>query len=192
MRLGMRELLFLLVLLAMPVASYLFVFQPRSDQLAEARREIRLKQQKLHQLAQATNHGENVKGLGRQIDKLSSAITLFRQKLPAQQEVESVLQQVWKLAARHHLTPKSVRTDKIVKNDRYSELPIKMEIIGNFDGFYSFLLDLEKLKRITHVPTMKLSRLQEHDGSMKADIVLSIFFEGDKPADNAGPHRSHT
>ena len=115
--------------------------------------------------------------LGKEIDKLSDAIDIFEQKLPAEREVEVILKQVWEMAAKHKLTPRSIRTDKPVPAAQYSELPIRMVIIGDFDGFYSFMLDLEKLKRITQVKQMEIKKLPPQEGQMEADIVLSIFFD---------------
>ncbi|MCC7146465.1 MAG: type 4a pilus biogenesis protein PilO [Phycisphaeraceae bacterium] len=174
MRLGARELIFLVLLLAMPVASFFYVFEPRNKQILEAQEEIRQKQIKLKQLEAAT---KTMADLGAEIDKLTQAITLFEQKLPAQREVEVILQQVWELAAAQNLLPKSIRTDKMIRNERYSEVPIKMVIVGNFDGFYSFLLELEKLPRITQLPVLKLTKIKSDEGEMQADVVLSIFFE---------------
>ena len=182
MRFGFREFVFVVLLLAMPVASYFFVFQPRSARDAEALAEIRKKQQKLDQLEAAT---KNMLDLGEEIDKLSEAIAVFEQKLPEQREVEVILEEVWKLAAAHSLKPKSVRTDKIAGTAHYAELPIKMEIIGDFDGFYSFLLSLEKLPRITRMPEMKLKKIEGEEGKMTADITLSIFFEESRSKRNA-------
>lgn len=175
MRVGIRETLFFLLLLAMPVAAYFFVFEPRNQQIAEARKEIRQKQQKLEQLEAAT---KNIADLGVEIDRLAQAIDLFEEKLPAEREVEVILKQVWQLAARQRLIPKSIRTDKPITNAQYHEQPILMTIVGDFDGFYQFLLDLEKLQRITRVPQMKLKKdKKSNEGEMVADIVLSIFFE---------------
>ena len=191
MRFGLRELVFILLLLAMPVAANFFVFQPRNSQIAEARAEILEKQTKLRDLEAKT---KSMVDLGAEIDRLSEAIVEFEEKLPAQREVEVILKEVWELAATHQLTPKSVRTDKILKTDHYGELPIKLEIIGLFDGFYSFLIDLEKLSRITRMPTMKLKTLlREGEGFMQADVVLSIFFEGDGHArsGSAQPRSPH-
>jgi type IV pilus assembly protein PilO len=176
----MREMIFLLVLLALPAASYFFVFQPRNAQIADARREVAQKQAKLEQLEAATR---NIADLGTEIDKLSEAIDLFEQKLPAEREVEVILKQVWELAAKHKLTPKSIRTDKPVPSAGYSELPIRLTISGDFDGFYSFLLDLEKLKRITRVPQMQIKKVPLEEGQMQADVVLSIFFEAQDKSD---------
>lgn len=181
MRFGLREVIFLLLLIGMPVAAYFFVFKPRNEKMTEARAEIVNKQAKLDQLQKET---AQISDLGDEIDKLTQAIGVFEEKLPAQRDEQVILKEVWELAARHDLKPKSVRTDKIVKNANYAELPIKMVISGDFDGFYSFLLDLEKLPRITRTPDMKLKKVErvEAAGVMEAEIVLSIFFEGEQPA----------
>jgi len=179
MRFGIREVVFMLVLLAMPVAAYLFVFQPRNEQISVARAEVAQKQAKLQQLEAAT---KTIADLGAEIDRLSEAVSVFEQRLPAQQEVEVILKEVWELAARNKLTPRSVRTDKPVPMARYSELPIRMEIVGDFEGFYKFMLELEKLPRITRMPNITLKRLVNSDhGQMQANVVLSIFFEANDP-----------
>ncbi|MBI1369398.1 MAG: type 4a pilus biogenesis protein PilO [Planctomycetes bacterium] len=175
MRFGLRELIFVMVLLAVPVAAWWFVFKPNNLQIAQAREEIRAKQQKLQQLQAATRQMED---LGHEIDKLTEAIDVFEAKLPAEKEVEVMLKEVWQLAAKHGLKPRSVRAEKPIKSSRYSELPLKMVITGNFDGYYAFLLDLERLSRITRVPEMKLEKLKNGDeGQMEAQFTLSIFFE---------------
>ena len=174
MRFGIRELVFILLLLAMPAASYFFVFAPRNVQIAEMREQIRQKRAKLDQLAQAT---ASMKDLGAEIDKLSQAVAVFEQRLPAQREVEVILKQVWELASKQRLLPKSVRTDKPVAAAQYSELPIRMIIVGDFDGFYSFLLALERLKRITRMSQMQLKKNETDEGQMQAQLTLSIFFD---------------
>lgn len=188
MHFGFRELLFVLLLLGVPVAMYFFVFEPRNKQVAEVRAEIRQKQAKLDELQQAT---KRIPDLGKEIDRLHEAIDVIEQKLPDERKVDEVLKQVWELATRQRLTPKSVRTEKPLPTLNFSELPITMEIVGNFDGFYSFLLELEKMPRITQLPKMKLSKVTVKDSSegvMKADLVLSVFFEADdSQMFNSGP-----
>jgi len=182
MRFGFREVVFIMLLLAVPVGAYLFVFEPRNQQVEEVKEEIKRKQAKLEELEQAT---KRIPDLGLEIDKLAEAIEVIEQKLPDERKVDEVLKQVWELATRQRLTPKSVRTDKPVPNASFSELPIQMEIVGDFDGFYSFLLELEKLPRITQLPKMKLVKATEKDreqGQMRAEVILSVFFETDDSA----------
>lgn len=175
MRFGIREFIFVVLLLSMPVAAYFFVFKKINMDNAQTLKEIKLKEAELDRLQVVT---KNIDDLGKEIDKLREAIDLFEQKLPAQREVEVILKQVWELAARHNLTPKKIRTDKPLAAAHYAELPIQMTIVGDFDGFYSFLLDIEKLRRITRMPNLALEKATKADeGQMQADIILSIFFE---------------
>lgn len=181
MRFGTRELIFLVLLMAVPVGAY---FSPMdmpvpglkrlNAQIAEAQADIDRKREKLGQLEAAT---QNLDSLTAEIDKLTEAIAMFEQKLPAQQEVEVILRDVWQLAANHNLTPRRIRTDEITATAEYAELPIRMDIDGNFDGFYAFLLELEQLPRITRLPSMTLTKNRTEEGNMEADIVLSIFFD---------------
>jgi len=178
MRFGLREAIFVVLLLGMPAAAYFFVFEPRSVQIAEAQAEVRAKQDKLNKLSEYT---KGIDDLGSEIDELKAAISLIEQQLPAQREVDVILREIWELAAKHKLRPDSVRPDKTIAQSHFTELPIKLVIVGDFDGFYEFMLAVEDLPRVTRMPQMKLKKLQGpdvEDGQMKADIVLSIFFEG--------------
>lgn len=185
MRFGTRELVFLLVLLAVPVGTY---FSPwdtpvpglkrLNAQMAEAQMDIERKRDKLRQLEAATL---NLESLTAEIEKLTEAIEMFEQKLPVQREVEVILRDVWQLAAAHDLTPKRIRPDRPTTTADYGEMPIRMEIEGNFDGFYEFLLELEQLPRITRLPAMTLTKARNQEGNMEASVVLSIFFDGGEP-----------
>ncbi len=183
MRFGIRELIFLIVLLAVPVASYLYVFKPRNAEIRQAHAEIEIKQAKLRQLREVA---DKIDDLGLAIEQGREAVELIEAKLPSQQDVEVILQDVWELAKLRHLTVKSVKSDKPVPAALYMEQPLKVIMEGEFDGFYQFLLQLEKLPRNTRIPRMKLERLaalgrSDQDsggpGMMKAEFTLSIYFE---------------
>lgn len=174
MKLGPREILFIMLLLALPAAAYQFVFQPRNAQISEVRKQIVGKRAKLDQLQQAT---KRIDDLGEEIDRLSQAVALFEQKLPSEREVEVILKEVWELAMAHGLMPKSIKTDKPIDMKLYAEQPLNMVIEGDFDGFYSFLLDMEKLRRITRLPQLRLENKDRYSGVIKAELVLSIFHE---------------
>jgi len=191
MKFTFREVVFLLLLLAVPVGAYFFVFEPRNSQIAEAREEIRKKQTKLAQLERATRRVED---LGGEIDKLSEALAMFEQKLPAEREIESLVSQIWQIATQYGLRPISISTNDPVKAAQYSELPIEMEIEGDFDGFYKFLLDLETLNRITRMPEMTLQNGLEMGvrrtgtnklkaGAIRATFTLSVFFDPKSASD---------
>jgi type IV pilus assembly protein PilO len=183
MRFGLREALFILVLLGLPVAAYFFVFLPNNAQIEQAKRENTIKRQKLQQL----KVNQHIADLGTEIENLSEEIAEFEAKLPSEKEVDVILREVWQLATQRGLKSRSVRTEKLVKSQRYSELPIKMEMFGDFDGFYAFLLDLERLSRITRVHEMQLEKLKELEGHIEAKFTLSIFFEPQSSKPTSAP-----
>jgi Tfp pilus assembly protein PilO len=59
------------------------------------------------------------------------------------------------------------------------EQPLDIEITGDFDGFYKFLLDIEQLPRITRLTDLEVVRSDKVDGEMKTKLVLSVYYEGD-------------
>ena len=52
------------------------------------------------------------------------------------------------LAEQNRLATKTIRTMKSQRGSAYSELPIEMNLSGDFAGFYEFMLQLERLPRL--------------------------------------------
>ncbi len=183
MRLGVREVIFLIVLLVVPVASYFYVFKPRNVEIRQAQEEIKSKQAKLDKLREVT---EKIDDMGLAIDQGRAAIDLVEAKLPSKQEVEVILEDVALLASRSRLSVKSVKSQAPVSAAGYMEQPLTIIMEGGFDGFYQFLLQLENLPRITRIHQMKLERFTPRasrrgtkmpQGLMKAEFTLSIYYE---------------
>ncbi|NQU75892.1 MAG: type 4a pilus biogenesis protein PilO [Planctomycetes bacterium] len=187
MKFGLREILFLLLLVAIPVGSWWFVFRPRNAQITEARKQIQTKQVKLQAIRRATSTMDSLKA---DIDEYNKAIEFFQSKLPQEKEIDKVLGEVWKLAQTSNLVTKGIRTLKrggtVTLTDSagpYAEQPIELELEGDFnEGLYSFLLALEKKPRITRIHAMNLEKRKIPDeGQVNAKIVMSIFFERNDP-----------
>jgi len=183
MRFGIREFLFLIVLLAMPVSSYMFVFRALNREIESAKLEIEHKERMLDKLDAATKASTD---LVRANDEITAAIEGVESRLPDGKEVEVILEQVADLARKCRLELPKVTTGKPVSAARYMEQPLEMVIRGNFDDFYEFLLRLERLDRITRMLNLTLERLDKEDGSMTATFTLSIYFEPSTQAATAG------
>jgi len=56
------------------------------------------------------------------------------------------------------------------------EQPLEMELDGGFNAYYSFLLELEKLDRITKIRQLNLKKKTRDQGQTTAKFVMSIFF----------------
>lgn len=183
MRFGLRELIFLLVLLALPLFTYFAFFKKLNSDQQDARIEIQAKKTKLVALDKATEQFIN---LDEEIVRLKGAIEMIEQKLPDNRETYVVVNRIADLARSHKLRVETIKPDKVVSAGPYAqELPIRMEIKGNFEGFYRFMLEVEKMPRITQVPLMTLARSDgkgDEEGTMKATMTLSIFFENNQSA----------
>src|SRR5437588_252431 len=174
MKFGMRELIFFKLMVGLLLASYFFVFAKATVKKKDLMADIQAKQIALANLKQST---VGIDDLGRRIDDLKKAITFFESKLPQEKEVDKILREVWRLAEANQLQTKTVKPSKSERGPSYSEQPIEMSLAGDFTGFYSFLLQLEKLPRITRLSKMNLQKISERDGHMTAQLTLSIFFE---------------
>ncbi|HYO10842.1 MAG TPA: type 4a pilus biogenesis protein PilO [Tepidisphaeraceae bacterium] len=176
MKFGIREVIFVVVMLGLLGSTNYFVFSKANKRKAERLTDIRARQQALSNLQQAT---AGIEDLNRKIDDLQKAITFFEGKLPQEKEVDKILKEVWQMAEANSLQTKSIKTMRSERGPNYSEQPIDMNLSGDFNGFYSFLLQLEKLPRITRVTQMNLTKINDRDGEMQASMRLSIYFEPD-------------
>ena len=181
---GLREFAFFGVLLAIPIASYFFVFAPRNDEIRDARAEISAKEKRLSELNILS---DRIGDLGRDIAQREEDLERLNQKLPDREGVDRILEQVTQLAQKSQLNVRSVKGEKAVPAGLAMELPLKTVIEGNFEGFYQFLLDVESLPRITRVHAMKITKLgmgprddpkDAVGNAMRAEFTLSIYFNG--------------
>jgi len=176
MKFGIRELVLVSAMVALLICAYFFVFAPSKVKRETIKNEITTKRTALNNLKQAT---AGIDDLGKKVEELQQAISFFEKKLPQEKEVDKILKEVWQMAEANSLQTRTVKTLKSERGANYSEQPIQMNLAGDFNGFYAFLLQLEKLPRITRVSQMKLEKIDEHDGEMTAQLTLSIFFEPD-------------
>lgn len=175
MKLGIRELLFFALMVGLLVAAY-FILDKKSRKRSELLAEVDQMQQSL------TNLRASMAGIDdqdRKISELQQAISFFESKLPQEKEMDKILKEVWQMAEANSLTTRTIKTLKSEREASYSEQPIQLSLSGDFNGFYAFLLQLEKLPRITRISQMKLEKIDGHDGEMEAQMTLSIFFEPD-------------
>lgn len=179
MKIGLREWIFVALLAAIPVGTHFLVFTPQNKAIVETNVQILQKRAKLQRLSRATR---DIEDLGREVDNLKEAIDFFESKLPPADQIDRLLKEVWQIADSNGLVTKSFRTMPAKSRASYNELPILMQLEGEFEGFYAFLLALEQLPRITRIGKMELNKDNTAEGRMRAVFTLSIFFESDNRA----------
>jgi type IV pilus assembly protein PilO len=182
MRFGIRELIFVALMIGLLVSTWVFVFKKASSRREQKLADISQMDKALGNLHKAT---AGIEDLNHKISELQKAIDFFASKLPQAKEMDKVLTEVSQMADANSLQSKTVKSLKTERGTNYSEQSIQMNLSGDFNGFYSFLLQLEKLPRITRVTNMNLQKINDRDGEMQAQMTMSIFFEPDANANNA-------
>lgn len=91
-----------------------------------------------------------------------------------------IVRQVSSLAVESGLTPPTLKSEKPVAAARFREQPLSMSTSGSFEGFYEFLLALERLPRLTRVVDLLLKDSSEEGVEVDAEFTLSIYFQSDE------------
>lgn len=170
---SLRYIIFFVLIIGMAYVSWTYMIKPANEHLSQERDKMASMRSKLKELEQATAAAED---LTAQLQEIEEAIKAFESKLPPSSEIHTVLENVTLIAQRHGLTPKSIRTQKNRDNRGYIEQPLEMELHGNFNSYYAFLLELEKLDRITKIRELSLKK-SDREGQTAAKFVMSIFFQ---------------
>jgi len=174
MRLQLRELLLLSLMLGLLGASWWFGFKRVDDRKEQYRQDEAAKERELLDLELATS---GIDDLDRRITDLAKANEYFEAKLPAEKNVQETLRHVWHAAEKNGLEIKLFEPEKVRRESHYSEKPIRLQLAGDFEGFYAYQLELERMDRITRTPELRITKIDGRDGETQAEMTLSVFFE---------------
>jgi len=174
---GIRHFIFFILIAGMVYISWAYMIKPANNALTQERSNLEQKRAKLAELDRAKVTAEDLKT---QLQRVEDAIKLFESKLPPQSQIHTVLENVTLIAQKNGLTPKTISTLKPMENRGYIEQPLKMELHGDFNSYYAFLLELERLDRITKIRELTLKKKSQTEGITEATFVMSIFFQNTK------------
>lgn len=172
-----KQLAFIGTLIAVPIASFFLVFRPQNAEIRKARAEIEVKRAMLESLREATKQASDLTLATHEIEK---TIAQVEGRLPSSKELDSVLRDVAQIAAKSGLrVPRFVKNDQTREAGTAQEQAIDVEVAGDFDAFYKFLLELERLPRITRMTDMNIQRVEEkgRDGLVRGSFKLSIYYQ---------------
>jgi Tfp pilus assembly protein PilO len=172
-----RILLTLVAVVLMSAAATWFVILPmlqRADSDRAAVDNLRGQLVKLERVARRIND------LQQEVTRLEGALEFFENRLPQEREVDVILREVWVIAEAKSLTPRSIRCAAPEAQARYNSQPITLTLDGPFEGFYDFLVSLERLPRLTKIRQMQITKTPMKEGIVQAELLMDIFFEKSK------------
>jgi type IV pilus assembly protein PilO len=176
MRFAAREILFFSAMVGLLAAAYFLVFTKANQKRDELLARLAERQKTLNDV-RATTAG--IDDFGHKISELQQAIEFFEKKLPPETEMDEILAETTRKAEENQLTIKTFKPLKVERSPGYNELPIEITLLGDFDNFYEFLLQVERMPRQTRIGKMKIERIDAQDGQTKSNMTFSIFFEPD-------------
>lgn len=177
MRFGTREIVLFLAVLLLPIVSYYIIFMPQSAKIEEAKTEIAHKRDMLNTLRAETKRNEDLKVAN---ETIQTSVDEMEALLPSNKEIDLVVRQVSALAVESGLTPPTLKSAKPIAAARFREQPLEMSTDGSFEGFYEFLLAIERLPRITRIVDMVIKDSNTDGIEIKAEFTLSIYFQVDE------------
>jgi Tfp pilus assembly protein PilO len=178
--LGLLGVGILIGVVGLPITSYLMVFKPTNKEIAKAREEVKHMEGLLSKLKEESAKRTDFEKANQQ---LADGIKVIEERLPTNQEIDSIVRQVSDLAVNSGLAPPAIKSNKPLPAGLYMEQPLDMETQGDFIGFHSFLAQVEKMPRVTRIHNLKITGNQVSGPELKATFTLSIYFqEGGKVA----------
>lgn len=173
MRFGSRELLFLVIMIGLLLGAWYFVFQKANDRLAMLRKDTLEKQAQLDLLNRTR---KDISDINKEMAELKKGIDVFERKLPSAREADATLRAISEMAAKNQLNVNKVSSMKAEKAAGYMEQQMSLIVTGDFLRFYGFLLNVERLDRITRIGQLRMEKISDVDGAMTANMVLSTFY----------------
>lgn len=176
MKSGLRKIVFFVLLVGLSYLAYQYWIKPVNINLVKQKAELHTKLAKLQEAEKNIPAPEN---LSKQLEQLQEAVEFFESKLPPKSEIDKVLHDVTVIVQKQGLRSKRILRLKKKDNSGYIEQPLRMELVGNFNAFYSFLLELEKLPRIMKIRELELDKQKQSQGQIAANFIVSIFFQNE-------------
>lgn len=191
MKSGLRELIFFLLLLALPASMYMLVFKPRAQAELAMQKEIDTKTEIINNIA--TRRVTALANIDEDMTLLKRAAEDANKRIPEQANEDDVMAMISKLAKANGLTIERIQSSSKELSDKEKNLPyriqrINVELTGNFTGVYSLLLSIEQSDRLIAVNAMGLEKLTGDDkqGQVKAYIDLEIYYKPSVETAKAG------
>jgi Tfp pilus assembly protein PilO len=183
----LRQIAFFAVLMAVPLGAWAFVFRPRNAEIAMARADVDLRLIQLEELREVETINDD---LEQTLEQLNSALMDLRARIPDAAGIEDILRRIAEITQENQLVVRSFKREKTVDSAHYVEMPLKTVIEGSFEGIHRFLVDLERMPRITRILDMKIENPnigkmtrgsdKIAEGDVRAEMTITIYADLEK------------
>lgn len=96
--------------------------------------------------------------------KLEEDLNLALTQLPREKEIPSLLRDIYTLGKKSGIEFKTFEPQKETRRQLYSELPIKLQIVGDYHQIAVFFDRVGKLNRIVNISNLDVTTQKGQDG----------------------------
>ena len=150
------------------VAGYFFLFYQDSAENLKALHAQELELQR--KLSEVRSIAANISAFEAEIEDLEIKLKTVLRQLPNNKELEVLLTDISNLGKTAGVEIRSFQRGKEVTHDFYAEVPINIELTGEFHDIAQFFDLVSKLPRIVNMGSLKISVVSEDEES----TVLSV------------------
>ena len=160
---------FLLALLV-SVVSYFLLVDSKIDELAAAQnKELQLRQVYRTKYASAVN----LDLYKQQMVEMEQTFSFLLKQLPTTHETPGLLDDITYVGTTSGLTFIRINWEPEIEKEFYTELPIKIEVLGDYHQFGSFVSEVAKLPRIVSLHDFSIQT--EKDERLRFNVVAKTY-----------------
>jgi type IV pilus assembly protein PilO len=173
--LPMRIVAFVLIGVVVNIASYfMFINNQLSNFTMQYNRQISLRSEfkdKYHKAA-------NLEAYKHRMEEMKNTLRILLRQLPTEGRLPSLMEDISLQASAAGLEFNLIKPGDEVSKEFYTELPIKMSILGSYHGFGVFISGIAKLPRIVTLHDFEITmNSNNNDGKKRQDQPLTMSLE---------------
>ncbi|WP_423187457.1 type 4a pilus biogenesis protein PilO [Alishewanella sp. d11] len=160
----------LIVAILVSVLSYYLLIDSKIDQLqAATAKETELRQLYQRRYAAAVN----LEAYREQMNEMEKTFSFLLKQLPTTHETPGLLDDITYVGTTSGLTFTRINWEPEVEQDFYTELPIRINVIGNYHQFGNFVSEVAKLPRIVSLHDFTIEA--DKDDRLRFNVVAKTY-----------------
>jgi type IV pilus assembly protein PilO len=131
-----------------------FIYLPKTEQISQTKREIAAQKQKLNR---AKIRAKNLKKFEEEFAQVDAQFQEALKLLPNEKEIPSLLRNITQLGSDSELEFRVFRPGRERAADFYMEIPVSIEVSGNYHNVAIFFDKVGHMERIVNILNVNMS-----------------------------------
>lgn len=152
------------------VLSYYLLIESKTEQLQKAqKREVELRQLYQRRYSAAVN----LETYREQMKEMEETFSFLLKQLPTTHETPGLLDDITYVGTTSGLSFIRINWEPEVEKEFYTELPIRIEVLGDYNQFGNFVSEVAKLPRIVSLHDFSIQT--DRDSRLRFNVVAKTY-----------------